>query len=87
MRLLSQTTEGVYANDPYENIHPDLLARYHGVDRPDDGPGIADHENLPVDLEPLAVEPNIIEGSDVDSEGYTACIFIGGSIEIYRYIG
>lgn len=69
MRFLSQTSEGVYVEDPYENVHPDILERYHGVDEHTDGPAVAEHENLPEDLEPLPAEPvSDLEDSD-EEEG------------------
>ena len=32
MRLLSQTYEGIYVEDPFDGVHPELLERYYGVD-------------------------------------------------------
>ncbi|KAJ6518490.1 hypothetical protein DFH09DRAFT_1427334 [Mycena vulgaris] len=32
MRFLGQTTEGVYATDPLDGIHPDAINRYYGVE-------------------------------------------------------
>lgn len=32
MRFLGQTTEGIYATDPLEGIHPDAINRYYGVE-------------------------------------------------------
>jgi len=34
LRFLSEIENGVYLDDPLENIHPDLLARYHGTGGP-----------------------------------------------------
>ncbi|GBE84083.1 hypothetical protein SCP_0600610 [Sparassis crispa] len=31
LRLLGQTTNGVYADDPLDKIHPDVLSQYYGV--------------------------------------------------------
>ncbi|KAJ7259953.1 hypothetical protein B0H12DRAFT_1014234 [Mycena haematopus] len=31
MRLLGQTTAGIYATDPLDGIHPDAINRYYGV--------------------------------------------------------
>ncbi|KAJ6552913.1 hypothetical protein B0H19DRAFT_949233, partial [Mycena capillaripes] len=32
MRFLGQTTQGVYATDPLDGIHPDAINRYYGVE-------------------------------------------------------
>ncbi|KAG1731007.1 hypothetical protein EDB19DRAFT_2010067, partial [Suillus lakei] len=34
LRFLSEIENGVYLDDPLEDIHPDLLARYHGTGGP-----------------------------------------------------
>ncbi|KAJ7485618.1 hypothetical protein FB451DRAFT_1023495 [Mycena latifolia] len=34
IRFLGQTTEGVYADDPLDGIHPDAISRYYGVEGP-----------------------------------------------------
>jgi hypothetical protein len=34
LRFLSEIENGVYLDDPLENIHPDLLAHYHGTGGP-----------------------------------------------------
>ncbi|KZT27166.1 hypothetical protein NEOLEDRAFT_1061535, partial [Neolentinus lepideus HHB14362 ss-1] len=31
LRFLGQTEHGVYADDPIDNIHPDILNRYYGI--------------------------------------------------------
>lgn len=33
IRLVSQSEEGLYAEDPYVDVHPEVLERYYGVDR------------------------------------------------------
>ncbi|KAJ7486550.1 hypothetical protein FB451DRAFT_1391460 [Mycena latifolia] len=32
MRFLGQLNDGVYASDPMENVHPDIIDRYYGVE-------------------------------------------------------
>ncbi|KAH7908744.1 hypothetical protein BJ138DRAFT_1012174, partial [Hygrophoropsis aurantiaca] len=34
MRFLAQVNEGIYVNDPFKDIHPDILTRYHGTGGP-----------------------------------------------------
>lgn len=52
MRFLGETTEGVYTDDPMNDIHPDIINRYYGVDGPErlrnsmhTGAGIVENED------------------------------------------
>lgn len=68
MRLLSQTTEGVYIEDPYMDIHPDILERYHRVDSTNDRPATTNHAELPEDLEPLPVEEDVMDSEEEEDD-------------------
>ncbi|KAJ7134187.1 hypothetical protein C8R44DRAFT_955846 [Mycena epipterygia] len=47
MRFLGQTTEGVYATDPLEGIHLDVINHYYGVEGGKTGAGHEDEEEDP----------------------------------------
>lgn len=58
MRLLGETTEGVYAEDPMDAIHPDIIDRYYGVVGPErlrnpmqTGAGVIDEEDHALDID------------------------------------
>ncbi|KAF8837818.1 hypothetical protein BDN67DRAFT_908587, partial [Paxillus ammoniavirescens] len=46
LRFLSEVENGIYVEDPYADIHPTLLARYHGVDDPESLPLHEDADEL-----------------------------------------
>lgn len=39
MQFLRQITEGIYLEDPFDDIHPDTLERYYGIDGPSQAQG------------------------------------------------
>lgn len=63
IRLLGQTTQGIYAADPLDSIHPDAINRYYGVAGPHRrrGPGETGAGHA-------SDEEGDGEGSDNDSE-------------------
>ncbi|KAH7919171.1 hypothetical protein BV22DRAFT_1023459, partial [Leucogyrophana mollusca] len=55
MRFLSEVENGVYTKDPFEDVHPDLIARYYGTE----GPPLSVDEQDDVDEMRQAVEGEI----------------------------
>lgn len=73
LRLLGQTTQGIYAEDPLEGVHPEILERYCGVNgqeqrRPPGQTGAGHPEDEEVDDAYGNQAGNTSEDEDEDHE-------------------